>query len=452
MFAGGVAVSAREKVALALVLVLAAGLRLAGLGSLPPALHPDEAANAYEARCLLETGRSSAGELLPLVFPHHGVNWVEGAYVWLEAPALALAGDQVEAGARLPAALAGIAAVLATFFLGSELASRRVGLLAALTLAAEPWAVHFSRIGFGPAFEPALLAAGLALAVRALGLPPPGGGRGGVGVAAAVGAGVVLGLATLAYAPARLVVPVLALALVLVRRAPWRLGVALMLPVGGALLLILPFAVSPRGLHHWKDIASPTASDVVRGYVMHFSTRTLFSGEVEQGFAAKGTPPLHWLEGPFILLGIVFAARSEGRARFLVAWLLAFPLAGALTKPAPNLVRAIFGLPLFALLGAVGVSALLDRLERKSRVVRVSVVSILAALALVSVALAAWRYATVFPEGRSAWSAYRGERERVAAMHGVVRVRLPNERALVDLYAWKRRHTWIAADVVDFGE
>jgi 4-amino-4-deoxy-L-arabinose transferase-like glycosyltransferase len=157
----------RTKWALASILLAGGALRVLGLGVLPPGLHPDEAANALEALSLAESGRSTDGRSLPLVFEHHGVDWVEGTYVWLAVPFVAVGGDAVMA-LRLPAALAGTLALLATYWLGARLGGTRLGLLAALLLAVEPWAVHHSRFAERAALEPLLVATGLALGLSGL--------------------------------------------------------------------------------------------------------------------------------------------------------------------------------------------------------------------------------------------------------------------------------------------
>ena len=118
-----------------------------------------------------------------------------------------------------------------------------------------------------------------------------------------------------------------------------------------AMLAIAPFALSERGLVHLREIGTASPASFAGGYVRHLLPRTLFSGDVGQGFLAKGVPPLHAFEAPLVLVGLAAALRVP-RHRFLLGWLAAFPFASAFTLPAPNLLRAIFGLPLFALLGA----------------------------------------------------------------------------------------------------
>lgn len=418
------------------ITLLALAARVLALGSLPRGLHPDEAANALEAWSLAHTGRSTDGRLLPLVFAHHGVSWVEGLYVYLAVPFVGLLGDCVEVAVRLPAALAGTLAVLATFVLGARLAGQRAGLFAAGLLAIEPWAVHHSRFADRAALEPLLLASGLVLAVSGLDRRRP---------ALVAGGGALLGVALATYPPARVVVPLVAIALLLALSASRREAVLLLAPIVVAGLAILPFALSERGLVRLREIGVSSPAAVIQGWAVHYSPRALFSGSVSQGFLARGVPPLHIFEAPLILVGIVAAARVR-RFRFLLGWLAAFPLAAAFTDLPPNLLRAIFGLPLFALLGGVGLEALLHRVSPR----RVALV--LAPVVAASVTFATLHYVQVFPGEATAWSAYASEREEVANMHGRVKLTKPHERALVDLHARSRPHRWIADDEVVFGD
>jgi 4-amino-4-deoxy-L-arabinose transferase-like glycosyltransferase len=418
--------SARATFLLAAIVLLAAGLRLALLGSLPPGLHPDEAANALEALSLAETGRSTDGRFLPLVFDHHGVDWVEGVYIWLSVPCVAASGDAIEVAIRLPAALAGTAAVLVTFFLGARLAGTRAGLGAAWLLALEPWAVQHSRFAERASLEPLLLSGGLLAALSGL----ERGRR-----SSLVLGGSLLGLAALTYPPARVVVPLVALALLATRGASLRDDLALLLPLAIAGLALAPFALSARGLLRVREIGTTAPLAVLDGYWHHFLPRLYFSGDEGQGFLAKGVSPLYIFEAPLILAGLLAAARAP-RLRFLVAWFFIFPLASAFTLPSPNLLRAIFGLPLFALLGALGLESILRR-ARPSWVAL-----ILAPIVGISVFLSASSYRRVFPQTTSAWARYANEREEVARMHGRVQLSKPHERALVELYARRRPHRW----------
>ncbi len=119
---------------LALVLVLAAGLRLPALGSAE--LHDDEASVFIAATRLVQ----GDGEVL--------LTQLKGpAQILLAAGPLALTGQLSELVARLPFALAGLGVVVGGFVLARGMAgSATAGLIAALILALDGFMIAFSRI------------------------------------------------------------------------------------------------------------------------------------------------------------------------------------------------------------------------------------------------------------------------------------------------------------------
>ncbi|MCA8926049.1 MAG: glycosyltransferase family 39 protein, partial [Planctomycetes bacterium] len=358
--------------------LLGAALRLWGLGEVPPGLHPDEAANAYEAYCLRTTGAASDGRVLPWVFCMHGRFWVEGSYVWLLALVQGLP-LSLPVSTRLPAALAGVALIPATWALARRLVAPRAAWVAAGLVAIEPLAVHTSRVGLRASLVPPALACGLALLLGPAARRHAALARGAV-------AGALAAFALWTYTPQRVWVPLLGVACVgafwrRVRPQPTRWVLA-----GGltllALSLSLPWTVAGDGRARLDAVSvlaleggvGAQLSAFGKGYVLAFSPRALFSGSSSRGFWAEGVSPLLWVEAPLILLGVgslvVRARRGVGeagpaRARFLLLWLLLHPIPAALTVPAPNPLRAIGVLPLWALLGAEGARVGLACLQRR---------------------------------------------------------------------------------------
>ncbi|MCZ7547117.1 MAG: glycosyltransferase family 39 protein [Anaerolineae bacterium] len=159
--------------AMALVLLAAAGLRLAGLPDPPPGLHYDEAANIIMAREIAYRG----------ALPVH-IDAFEGrevVYFYLSALAIRLLGDG-EFALRLAAAFCGVVAVAATYPAARHwFRSRAVGALAAALLAVSLWNVIHSRLALESITVATVQAAALALwgvgaAARALGAADGGGG------------------------------------------------------------------------------------------------------------------------------------------------------------------------------------------------------------------------------------------------------------------------------------
>jgi 4-amino-4-deoxy-L-arabinose transferase-like glycosyltransferase len=141
-------------------------LYVARLDYSPVYLLNDEVFNALQAWSLVQTGRSAAGDYLPVYF--RGLEFPPGRdplCVYGTAAALTLLplGD---IALRLPTAFIGIVDIVLAYFVGKRLwASRRVGFVAALLLATAPAHFIHSRIAIPTLWSmPWLLAWLLALA------------------------------------------------------------------------------------------------------------------------------------------------------------------------------------------------------------------------------------------------------------------------------------------------
>lgn len=157
--------STRQRDALALLLILAVAVlyRCWQLTSTPPGLFGDEAVNGLDALDAL-AGRAS------LFYPANYGR--EGLAMLLFAGGIQLLGPTALA-LRLPAALAGIATALATYWLGREMLTDTrhrgalVPLLAALFLSTSFWHVYTSRYAERLIFTPLLAALAFAAFWRA---------------------------------------------------------------------------------------------------------------------------------------------------------------------------------------------------------------------------------------------------------------------------------------------
>ncbi len=145
---------ARQDWIILLVLVLlAAGLRFYGLGVVPPGFQFDEAYNASDAANVLAGDR-------PLFLPRNGGR--EVVYTYLQAAVASVLGLSLY-NLRMVSALAGIAAVAATYVLLRSLLrntaqqnSRRVAAFTSLALAISFWHLHFSHYGIRVILMPVL--------------------------------------------------------------------------------------------------------------------------------------------------------------------------------------------------------------------------------------------------------------------------------------------------------
>ena len=190
---------------LALILVLAAVLRLAWLDVLPFGVWYDEAEYGLQAQHIL------ADPLYRPVFegaingPAHYLYLVAGAFDWFGVSAASI---------RLVNVGFGVLAVLAGYVVGSELFGRRVGLALAFLLAVSSWLITLSRLGMhSTSTTPFFTLVTLAFVLRAL--------RNGRVFEFAL-AGLWLGLGLCFYTSFRLFVPVIGLFLLCCALHQWR--------------------------------------------------------------------------------------------------------------------------------------------------------------------------------------------------------------------------------------
>lgn len=124
---------------LGLILALAALMRLYQLDSLPPGLHPDEAANGLDIFKILEEK-----DFQPFYERNGGR---ESLFFFLQSIGVTLFGNTIF-GLRIVPALIGVASVAAVYLWTASWFRRRTALIAALLMAVTPWGVIISRDGF----------------------------------------------------------------------------------------------------------------------------------------------------------------------------------------------------------------------------------------------------------------------------------------------------------------
>lgn len=130
----------------ALIIVLSVILRFFRLDQVPSGLIPEEASTAWNAYSLSQTGRDEWGNLMPVIFTETG-GFKLALNSYLMIPAVKVFGLN-EFSARFPTALAGVLAVILTYFLTVELFKREdIALSAAFLLSISPWHVSMSRYG-----------------------------------------------------------------------------------------------------------------------------------------------------------------------------------------------------------------------------------------------------------------------------------------------------------------
>ncbi len=142
----------RDWMLLVAVTLLAATLRFYKLGVVPPGFQFDEAFNAIDAGHILDGNH-------PLFLPANAGR--EALYSYYQAGLAALFGLNIYT-LRLASALAGIAAIPATYLLLRRLLqqhSQKIATFTSLTLALSLWHIHFSHYGIRVIMMPPLLCA-----------------------------------------------------------------------------------------------------------------------------------------------------------------------------------------------------------------------------------------------------------------------------------------------------
>ncbi len=129
-----------------LIILLAAYLRFFHLSSIPSGFIPEEVSTGWNAYSILKTARDEWGTFLPLIFRETG-GFKLTLNSYMIVPVMAIFGVN-EFAVRATTAMAGLLAVILTYFLSKEMFKRkRVALLASLFLALSPWHIAMSRYG-----------------------------------------------------------------------------------------------------------------------------------------------------------------------------------------------------------------------------------------------------------------------------------------------------------------
>jgi 4-amino-4-deoxy-L-arabinose transferase-like glycosyltransferase len=358
---------------LAAIFLLALGLRLFALDSVPFGLWRDEARHGIVALRIAEDPGYR-----PIYVAEERVQ-LPGLGLYPFALALELFGVHIWT-MRLATALAGALTVLPLYAVAVRLSGRRgVGLLAALLLAASSWHISISRLAFPTVYEPLLsLGAWWALLAALAPRRPAPAWRGPLLGAVA---GLLLGLAAQTYHIGR-VTPLAAawLALLLLAREPrrWRPWLVTVAAAALALgLVVAPFVayalsrpadfnvrvgavflLSPEGLGGRAPLAA--LDDNLGRHLLMFTAR----GDANGRHHAPLRPLLDILTGAGLLvgLGVLLARPRDWRALFLLGALAVGLAPGLLAVDAPHAMRTFGAVAPACLIAAVGWAAIWGRL------------------------------------------------------------------------------------------
>ena len=369
----------RSPILLILILCGAFLLRVIGLSDFPVGFTPDEASWGYDAYSLLKTGKDQWGESWPLTFRSFG-DFKLPLYTYLTIPSVAIFGLN-EFATRLPNALVGTFAVLATYLMVTELFRRRLSsspitnhqslaIVAALLLAISPWHMPLSRGAFEANLTTCLLPLGVWTFLKGIDKPRW-----------MVVSALALGINMFSYHSARLITPLIVGLLILnkttllPRSGKLRLHRGVVkyksaIGVFGVFLILAAytmfFGAGARGTDiaifnptdNWAAVADRRYEAVLSGlpdlaarifsnkviytfktfstnYLSYLSPQFLFTqgaGEWTYGMI-PGRGVLYIVELLFILAALgAFTKKRDKSILFIVLWILLAPIPAALTK------------------------------------------------------------------------------------------------------------------------
>lgn len=456
--------------ALPAILVLAATLRLVALTDVPPGFNQDEAANAWNAYCVLKTGQDQVGQRWPIFYYRALGEHRSALFLYVLMPFQMIGGLNIWTS-RLPAVVGGVLTILLAHWVTRRMFGSAVALTGAGLLAINHVHVQISRTGHEASITPllalvplaALLWAGFPLADR-----PATAGR----PLRALLAGLVGGVLCYGYPAVRLFVPLFLGACVLVTgrwwleqiraaRGRWAL-VALLagwLATFGPLLyahVSRPDVIGRRGFNNWvwraDDPLGQRVERVARRYVQHFDPGFLYRQGDEDvkfwvpafGFVPGYFLPLH-LFGLGVLLRRAWASRA---ARVLLAAVVLYPAGDVLNwHISLHGLRSLPGLIPLVVVAAVGLVWLIKHLGGQRRMGML--VAALVALGWLAAASQA-RFARAYYAGRQRdMVAYLDSGADVLAAYRWLRPELDSADAVV-CTALGMKHTHLLL-LVDLG-
>jgi len=355
--------------ALAILLITGAALRVAALGRVPLGLNQDEACNGYDAYSLLRTGRDQYGNLLPIAVRAFN-DYRMPLFDYSLVPVIGVLGLK-PASVRLGAALWGIADLTAIALLGCLMLGVRGGAIALLLAALSPWHLHLSRFGH----EAITASATISWAIACFLLWQRRRRSGWLMLSA-----LCFGLSLYAYSITKLFVPACMSLLAILYWRDIRRDVVKALGAAGIVILF----AAPEVFLLWREGAKlqarfaqvsifsqygwtlRAAQAFLTGLANHFTANFLFI-HGQGGFAAEllhvpGFGQLLMAQAGMVVLALLALqdVRYREPVALLLGWVVLAAVPAALTIPAPHMLRDVLAITPWTLLSALGVMFLID--------------------------------------------------------------------------------------------
>lgn len=365
-------------VALALIVILGAFLRIYKLDKVPASLNWDEVAAGYNAYTIANWGADEYGKKFPVVFRSFGDD-KHPVHIYITAGFVKIFGLS-EFVTRLPSATVGIFTIIAVFFLvklmfGSELA----GLFSSLFLAISPYHLQLSRGLWEANFALFFFVVGLLLFYLGVGKKkwfyPP--------------SFFSFGISFYSYHSSKILVPATVVLLIILYFKDFtknKLALAASLAVMTFFTIltifnpgILGFARIEQNKISKDEIANTylykkTSNDLLAmaevtfsHYKPYFDPSYLFlSGDENPRNSVNKFGQFYKIDALLILAGVVslILIRSKG-SLVLASWVLLAPIPAALAGGPQNAIRAVFMLGSLNILAALGAAKIVNVFKNK---------------------------------------------------------------------------------------
>lgn len=343
------------------IIALAVFFRYWHLSSLPPGLHPDEAANG------LDVFRIFKGDLRPL-YATNGPR--ESLFFYIQAIFVATMGNTILA-LRMAPALIGVLGTITTYLWMRSWFGKRAGLIAGFLMAVTPWGVTITRDGFRASMTPLMVT--LTLWLYTLGFKT-GKRKWFILAGVSMGAGLYTYLSFRLFPAALLAV---AVPLYIWRRPffnNWFKPV--MVSLAAMTVVLIPMIIF--GIQHPGDIGARAAGTSVfnkslnggkpLNALLDSSVKTIlmFNVKGDENFRHNlgGAPALNIFVGIMFVLGFLIVISNLYRPKYFAM----FALLGSMLLPValtaegiPHFLRAIGALPIALGLATIGICYMLDR-------------------------------------------------------------------------------------------
>lgn len=370
------------------IVLFAALLRFVNLSSIPPSLSHDEAAIAYNAWSIIQTGKDEYGVSFPMLFKSFDDYKLPG-YIYSTSLAQILFGNN-HFSVRFTSAFLGTLTVIVVFFLTKEIMHglqiqklRSIPFIAAGMYALSPWSINFSRAAFetnGSVFFIGLSVLYLLISRRRVVYMIPA-------IVSAVAA-------LYFYYTARVLLPVLFIGFFLLNYRYFLTKIKIVfISIFIGVLLVFPILphmategmerINQVSIFNDKSFTNPYSEAILRHEnsidarliynrrVAHFQNfaNNYFKNLAPDYYFTNGTGPmglLHIWEAPFFLVGMVALLKMKTKTKWMIfLWFFFVPVIAGLTTEQPNPLRTLPASIPSAIFTAFGIYTVFRYLSQK---------------------------------------------------------------------------------------